>query len=143
MIFLMIFAKIIISMKNWLFLPLYWFIWIIDFVVGRYVTCRHCEFLGQPCPTWCMGIIGGKLYKRSNKKSFTEIGLWKFFVFDVLFIFLAIIFPYIVYVYSFIIKGSVLIDWMLLIIYSIIVIVTLKMHSSSCKKCPIEGCPLK
>ena len=137
MFFLMSFATIIILMKNWLFLHIYWFIWIIDFVVGRYITCRHCEFLGKPCPTWCMGIIGSKLYKRS------EIGLWKFFVFDVLLIFLAIIFRYIVYVYSFIIEGRVLIDWIFLIIYSIIVIITLKMHSTSCKKCPMEGCPLK
>ncbi len=71
-IVLMITATIMLFLKSWVLGIVYWIIWLFYIVVGRGVTCRHCDFLGKPCPTWMMGVIGGKLYKRSDKKHFRE-----------------------------------------------------------------------
>lgn len=63
------------------------------------------------------------LYKRSDKKDFTEIKKWGFFL-DVSLIALAMVFPIFV------------------IVYFIIGISTFKIHSNGCKKCTVVGCPL-
>jgi hypothetical protein len=89
-----------------------------------------------------VGIAGGKIYKRSELDSFPEAGLWKMLVFDVLWIILAIMIPYSFYTFYFFTKGLLFTDWLYLGIYSILVFLTLITHSNSCKKCPIDGCPL-
>ncbi|TFF89628.1 MAG: hypothetical protein EU548_07155 [Promethearchaeota archaeon] len=139
---LMIYATIILLLKSWFSLLLYWAFWGLYFTVGRYVTCRHCDFLGRACCSWCVGIIGDKLYKRSNAKSFPEVGLWKMLLFDVSFLLLANIHPIIIYGISFLLNGIILIDLILLSIYALLGIITLSIHDQGCKKCPIKGCPL-
>jgi len=134
-------ATFILLLKSLLFLLFYWLIWAIIIVVGRAFVCRHCDFLGKPCPTWCMGIIGSKLYTRSNKKDFTEIKIWKFW-FDVGCIALVLLFPLFVYIYYFFSEGLSVLDWMLVSIYFIAGIITFLYHTMGCKKCTVKGCPL-
>ena len=134
-------ATFMIFIKSWLLLPIYWLFWILCIIIGRYFTCRHCDFLGKPCSTWCMGILGGMLYKRSDKKDFTEIKKWGFFL-DVSLIALAMVFPIIVYGYFFFSEGLSIIDWIFVIVYFIIGISTFKIHSNGYKKCTVVGCPL-
>lgn len=142
MITLMSFGSFILIIKSWIFLAIFWIFWILYFTVGRYVTCRHCDYLGKACCSWCVGIIGGKLFKRSKKKSFPEAGIWKMLLFDVSFLALATLTPYFTYTIFFLNEGLLLIDWIYLGIYSILGIITLATHSKGCKKCPIDGCPL-
>lgn len=139
---LMSLASYMILVKSWVLLIFYWIMWFLYFTVGRYVVCRHCDYLGKPCATWCMGIIGGKLFKRSDKKNFLENGKWKFFVFALSFLFIAGLLPLIVYVYQLFTEGLSIIDWTFLIIYFIIFIIVNIIHLSlGCKKCPIKVCP--
>ena len=63
---LMIYGSILLLLKNWWGLVLFWIFWILYLIVGRYVTCRHCDYLGKPCCSWCVGVVGEKLYKRSK-----------------------------------------------------------------------------
>ncbi len=135
-------ATFMLVLKSWLFLIGYWLIWVVLIIVGRALVCKHCDFLGKPCPTWCMGIIGSKLYKRSDKKDFTEIKIWRFWL-DVVFIAFAMLFPLIVYIYYFISEGLLLLDVILAIIYLIVGILTLLIHTMGCKKCIVKGCPLR
>ena len=139
---LMILASILLVIQSWLFLPFYWLFWVLYFTVGRYFTCRHCDFLGKPCPSWCMGIIGGWLYKRTDKKDFLENGPWKALFFDVAFLALANIYPYLVYGWILFQSGLNWLDWILLAIYSVLGFLTLYVHSRGCRKCPVEACPL-
>ncbi len=140
-IILMILANYLILLKSWTLIFIYWFNWIIVIIVGRYLACRHCDFLGEKCPSWCMGVIGGLLYKRSEKKDFTETKKWKFFL-DVFLIAFAIIFPLIVYLFYFLIEGLLLFEWILVIIYLMMAIIVFLIHSRSCKKCTVKGCPI-
>jgi hypothetical protein len=135
-------ATFMLLLKSWLFLIGYWLIWAIMIIVGRALVCRHCNFLGKKCPTWCMGLIGSKLYKRSDKKDFTEIKIWKFW-FDVALIAFAMLFPFIIYVYYIISEGLLLLDILLAIIYLIVGIITMLIHTMGCKKCTVNGCPLR
>ena len=139
---LVIYGSVILLLKNWLGAIIFWIFWFLYLIVGRYVTCRHCDYLGKACCSWCVGIVGGKLYKRSKLRSFPEAGLWKMLVFDVLWIALATITPYFVYAYYYLVEGLTVIDWILLGIYSLIGLITLWIHSRGCKKCPITGCPM-
>ena len=139
---LLVYGSIIILLKSWIFLIAFWIFWLLYLVVGRYVTCRHCDYLGKACCSWCVGIVGGKLYKRSKLQSFPEAGLWKMLVFDVLWLALATLTPYFLYGYYFLIDGLQLIDWTLLAIYSIVGAIMLWIHNRGCKKCPITGCPM-
>ncbi len=141
-IILMSYATIILLLKSWMFIPIYWLFWGLYFVIGRYVTCRHCDYLGKACPSWCMGKIGGKLYKRSDKKNFAEAGLWKMVIFDVGFLGLANIFPLVVYFYYYFSEGLTVIDWFLISIYGLIGIIILLIHQKKgCAKCTLP-CPL-
>lgn len=135
------FTTIILLLKSWIFVPIYWFFWILYFGIGRYVTCRHCDFLGKTCPSWCMGIIGGKLFERSNKKDFCENGPWNLIV-DVSFLVAANLVPYIMYAYYLYTFTLTNIDWILIVIYSALGFLTFLVHSRACKKCPISACPL-
>ncbi|TFG05108.1 MAG: hypothetical protein EU539_09765 [Promethearchaeota archaeon] len=134
-------ASFMLIRKNWIFFFIYWLLWFIVIILGRYLVCRHCNFLGKPCPTWCFGIIGGFLYKRSNKKDFTEIRKSQFFL-DVFLIAMALIFPILVYLYLFLTEGLLIFDLFLAIIYFVIGLVVFLFHSKCCTKCPIKGCPL-
>jgi len=134
-------ATFMLLLKSWLFVIGYWLIWVILIVVGRALICKHCDFLGEKCVSWCMGILGGMLYKRSDKKDFTEIKKWGFFL-DVSLIALAMVFPIIVYGYFFFSEGLSIIDWIFVIVYFIIGISTFKIHSNGCNKCTVVGCPL-
>jgi len=139
----MVIGTLVLALKSWLFLLIFWILWVLYAVVGRYVTCRHCDYLGKACPSWFMGIIGGKLYKRSDKKCFPEVGLWKMIVFDVSFLASATLLPIILYTVLLFSEGLLAIDWVLLIVYTIIGLITLTLHSAlGCKKCPITGCPM-
>jgi len=135
-------ATYMILVKSWILLIIYWLVWVLYFTVGRYVTCRHCDFLGKACCSWCMGIIGGKLYKRSDKKNFVENGMWKVFLFALSFLFAALIFPIVYYFYILFTDSLSVVDWTLLIIYFIMFIITLAIHQSfGCNKCSIVECP--
>ena len=138
-----ILGTISLLIMNWGYVLLFWVFWILYAVVGRYVTCRHCDFLGKPCPSWFMGIIGGKLYKRSEKKCFPEAGIWKMIIFDVSFLVGATLLPIIIYILSFLTKGFLMTDAIIIFIYGIVGLITLSIHSKfGCSKCPIEQCPL-
>jgi hypothetical protein len=137
-----ILATYMLLLQSWILLIIYWTIWLLFIFLGRFMICRHCDYLGKSCPTLCMGIIAGKLYKRSSKKNFTEIKMWTFYL-DVSFLVLAMIFPLIIYVYLFFREGLMLIEWFLVSIYFICGILALLLHSKSCKKCTVEGCPLR
>ena len=127
----------------WLYLGIWIAMVLLYIFLGRYVTCRHCDYLGKPCPSWCMGIIGGLLYKRSEKKNFCEDGILNLFLFDVLFLIIAMLLPIIVYVIQLMTIGLLTLDWFLFSIYIILVLVTLGTHSlTGCRKCPIEDCPM-
>lgn len=141
---LVILAIIMIIIKIWLMLVLYCVFWILFITVGRYVSCRHCDFLGKPCPSWGMGIIGAKFFQRSEKKNiFERGGLWKMLLFDISFLALANLMPIYLYIYLLFIQGLTIIDWGLLIFYSLMVVITLAIHQTTgCNKCPTEPCPL-
>lgn len=134
-------ATYIILAKSWVLLIIYWLVWILYFTVGRYVTCRHCDFLGKACSSWCLGIIGGKLYRRSDKKNFAENGMWKVYLFSLSFLFTVWIFPIVYYFYILFTDGLSVVDWALLIIYFIMFIISAIRLLSGCKKCPIVKCP--
>ena len=91
-----------------------------------------------------MGIIGAKLYKRSEKANFLEGGgLLKLILLDVSFLVFACLTPIILYVYLLVVVRFNLIDLMLLIIYSVMLIITLQVHEKlGCNKCPIHACPM-
>jgi hypothetical protein len=141
---LVILAIIMIIIKSWIMLVFYWVFWLLYITVGRYVSCRHCDFLGKPCPSWGMGIIGAKFFKRSEKKNFLEGGgLWKMMLFDISFLALSNLMPIYLYLYLLFVEGLTIIDWGLLILYSIMVIITLGLHQKTgCNKCPTDACPL-
>jgi len=139
------FSIVILAVKFlWVFLGLYILCWGLYIVVGRYVTCRHCDFLGKPCPSWCMGILGGKLYKRSNKRNFcVEGGFIPAVLFDISFLIIAVFIPIIAYIVQLLTVGLLALDYVLLTVYLILALLTLIMHSlTGCKKCPIADCPM-
>ncbi|MDD1776602.1 MAG: hypothetical protein LUQ65_00410 [Candidatus Helarchaeota archaeon] len=128
----------------WVFLGLYILCWGLYIVVGRYVTCRHCDFLGKACPSWCMGILGGKLYKRSTKRNFcVEGGFIHAVLLDISFLIIAVSIPIIAYIVQLLTIGLLTLDYILLAVYLILALLTLIMHSlTGCKKCPIADCPM-
>ncbi|HUY01152.1 MAG TPA: hypothetical protein VMV49_16450 [Candidatus Deferrimicrobium sp.] len=137
------FATFILAIKSWIFLVVFWVFILLYIVVGRYVTCRHCDYLGKPCPSWCMGIIGAKLYKRSEKENFCKEGFLIPFLCDILVLIIAVAIPIMTYLIELWTVGLRLVDWIILIIYIVIIGVTLVMHSiTGCKKCTIKDCPL-
>ena len=139
----LVMGTITLALKSWLFLLIFWLLWALYAVVGRYVTCRHCEYYGKACPSWLMGLIGAKLYKRSDKKCFIEGGLWKMIVFDVSFMTIAILLPIILYISLLFSEGLLALDWIILIVYTISGLMTLMLHSAlGCRKCPIKECPM-
>ena len=140
MIVLLVYATFMLVIKaSWLFLALFWVMILLYMTVGRYTTCRHCDFLGKACPSWCMGIIGAKLYKRSEKENFCKDGFLIPFLTDVLFLFIGFACPIIAYF----IAGLLLFDWMILIIYIVLLVATLGVHwLAGCRKCPIKDCPM-
>ncbi len=139
---LILFGSILLFLKNiWLLLA-YWGLWGVVIIVGRGLACRHCDLLGKACPTWGFGIIGGLLYSRSDKKDFTEIRIWKFYL-DVVFIAIAMLFPVFVYLSFLFIGQNFIFNLMGALIYLILGLLTFIVHSYSCKKCPIPGCPLR
>ena len=127
-----------------IYLPLYYVAWVFYFTVGSYYTCRHCDFLGKPCPSWNKGIIAGVLFKRTDKKTFMEIPRWQFILLDVLPLLLALFSPYIPFAIIFIdpIRRMTLIDNILLPVYFVLEIAVIALHSMGCRKCPISECPL-
>lgn len=127
------------------YLPLYWLFWGLFFTVGGYFTCRHCDFLGEPCPTWYRGVIAGKLFKRSDKKSFMDNPKWQFFLFNGSFFIIAMFAPYLTFVIALIdpIKNITFIDDILFFIYLVVDIITIILHSKGCKRCTNSECPLK
>ncbi|TFG28361.1 MAG: hypothetical protein EU532_05465 [Promethearchaeota archaeon] len=129
-------------LKSWMFLIVYGLIWLFIIFVGRALVCRHCDFLGKKCVTWCMGIIGSKIYKLSDKKDFTEIKIWKFWL-DVVFIAIALLFPIFIYFYYFFRVGLTLVDWILVVIYFIVGLLTFLIHNIGCKKFIVKGCPFR
>ena len=139
------FSIVILAMKFlWVFLGLYVLCWGLYIIVGRYVTCRHCDFLGKPCPSWCMGILGGKLYKRSNKRNFcVEGGFIYAVLFDISFLIIAVFIPIIAYITELFTVGLLALDYVFLAIYLILALLTVIMHSlTGCKKCQISECPM-
>ncbi len=144
LISLVTFASFILIIKNWIFLLIYGLFWVIYIFVGRYVTCRHCDYLGKPCPSWNMGLIASKLYTRSDKKNFAEAGLWKLFVLDILPLMLADLYPIIIYFAPiFTPIGLTVVDWYILGFYITILLITLYIHQTKgCNKCNIKSCPL-
>jgi len=139
---LWVFGTYMLAIKCWRPLLAFWVFWVLYFTIGRYMTCRHCDFLGRPCPSWNMGILAAKMgMKRSEKKNFYEDGNLKLILLDVLFMLLAIFIPYIKYIYDFFTIGVFAFDVVLLIIYTAIVGMVLLLHLQlGCKKCPMEGC---
>jgi len=127
-----------------IYLPLYFLTWIFYFTVGGYFTCRHCDFLGKPCPSWNKGIVAGKLFKRSDKKNFMEIPKWQFILFNVTFLVFGLFSPYIPFAIIFIdpIRRMTFIDNILLPLYFILEVTTIGLHSYGCRKCTISECPL-
>ncbi|MHA1263669.1 MAG: hypothetical protein ACTSRS_00385 [Candidatus Helarchaeota archaeon] len=147
LISLVILASVMLILKAfWLFLALFWIDFILGFmIIGRYVTCRHCDYLGKPCPSWCMGIIGKWLgFQRSAKKNFCEDGGILFAVlFDISFLIIAMGLPIIAYSIEAFVKGLGIVDYLLLILYIGLVFATLGIHSlTGCRKCDID-CPLR
>ena len=139
----MIFGTYILILISWISLIIYWVFWLVFFTLGRYVSCRHCDFLGKPCPSWCMGIIGGKLFKRSQKEHiFEDKGMLKMAFFDIAPFAVAALLPIIFYIFNRFSVGLSFFDWILLIIYGIIVVVAFTLHQMGCNKCPIGQCPL-
>jgi len=128
----------------WIYLVLYYLCWGLYIIVGRYVTCRHCDFLGKPCPSWCMGIIAGKLYKRSNKPNFcADGGFLTALLFDISFLLIAVLIPLIAYVLEALTGILQPLEWVLLAIYLIVALLMIITHSlTGCKKCPIADCPM-
>lgn len=138
------FATYMLLIKSWIFVVIYWILWLLFFTIGRYVSCRHCQFHGKPCTSWCMGIIGGKLYKRSNKEHiFENKGLLKMLLFDVSFFVVVALLPVLIYTSFFFTVGLNFTDWVLLSVYGIIAVVVFILHQMGCNKCPTEQCPLK
>ncbi|NVM52899.1 MAG: hypothetical protein HWN66_04290 [Candidatus Helarchaeota archaeon] len=135
---------ILITKFAWIYLIIWVGALLLYMTCGRYVTCRHCDYLGKPCPSWCMGIIGAKLgFKRSEKKSFCEEGILNLVLFDISFLIIAMIIPIIVYVVQLVTIGLLIFDWVMLIIYIVLVITALVVHNvSGCRKCSIDCCPL-
>ena len=130
---------------NWmLYLPLYFLFWALYFTVGGYFSCRHCDNLGKPCPSWNKGIIAGKLFKRSDKKSFMEIPRWQFILLDGLFFIIAMFAPYSVFLIALMdpVKNLTIIDDILFFLYLAVDLITIYLHSKGCKKCTMYDCPL-
>lgn len=138
----MVLATYMLLVKSWVYVAAYWAIWMLFFFLGRFMICRHCDYLTRPCPTLCMGILAGKLFARSNKKDFTEIRTWTFYL-DVAFIVAAMIFPLIVYGYFIFREGLTRTEWFLIAVYVVVGITAQVIHSRSCKKCAAGGCPLR
>jgi hypothetical protein len=141
-VFSMVLATYMLSVKSWMFVAIYWAIWILFFSLGRFMVCRHCDYIGRPCPTLCMGMLAGRLFTRSDKKDFTEIRMWTFFL-DVSFIVSAMVFPIIVYGCLFFHEGLTAVDRSLSAVYLVIGILVLVFHSRACKRCEAGGCPLR
>lgn len=91
-----------------------------------------------------MGILGGKLYKRSNKRNFcVEGGFIPAVLFDISFLIIAVFIPIIAYIVQLLTVGLLALDYVLLTVYLILALLTLIMHSlTGCKKCPIADCPM-
>ncbi|MHA1356846.1 MAG: hypothetical protein ACTSRC_01920 [Candidatus Helarchaeota archaeon] len=142
MISFLVYSTIILILKTaWLFLIIFWVMFALYMTLGRYTTCRHCDYLGKACPSWCMGIIGAKLYTRSEKENFCKEGFLIPFLTDLLFLIIAFACPIIAYLLIW--EFLLVIDWILLILYVGLLFVVLGVHSlTGCKKCPIEECPL-
>jgi len=138
-----VYSTVILLLYNWIFLVIYWIFWGLYMTLGRYVTCRHCEYYGKACPSWCMGLIGAKLFKRSEKENFCQDGFAIPFVFDVLFLIIALMIPLIMFLYVFLVQGLNLVDWTLLIINIVISVLMIGTHmQTGCKKCNITDCPM-
>jgi len=132
------------STYPFIYLPLYFFAWIFYYTVGGYYTCRHCDFLGKPCPSWNKGVIAGKLFKRTDKKNFMELPRWQFILFDIVPLLLALFSPYLPFAIIFIdpVRRMTLIDNILLPLYAVLEITAIALHSMGCRKCSISECPL-
>jgi len=130
---------------NWmLYLPLYFLFWILFFLIGSFFACRHCDFLGKPCPTWYRGVIAGKLFKRSDKKTFMENPKWQFIFLNWSFFGIAMFAPYLVFLIALVdpVKNLNFIDDILFFLYLAVDLITIYLHSKGCKKCTINDCPL-
>jgi hypothetical protein len=144
---LMVLGTIIILNKvkyTWFYLPLYWLFWGLFFIVGGYFSCRHCNFLGKRCPTWNRGIIAGKLFKRSDKKSFMDNPKWQFILLNWSFFAVAMFAPYSVFLIALMdpVKNLTIIDDILFFLYLAVDLITIYLHSKGCKKCTMYDCPL-
>jgi len=128
----------------WIYLGIYYLCWGLYIIVGRYVTCRHCDFLGKPCPSWFMGMIAGKLYKRSDKPNFcADGGFRNALLFDISFLLIAVLIPLIAYIIEALTGTLLALEWTLFAIYLIIALLMLIIHSlTGCRKCPIADCPM-
>jgi hypothetical protein len=147
LISLLAFSTVILILKAaWVYLGLFWVVFVVGYMlIGRYVTCRHCDHLGKPCPSWCMGIIGKFWgFKRSGKKNFCVDGGFRVAVLlDISFLIIAAIIPVIVYIIEAVTFGLAAADYILLTIYLVLVLMTLGIHSvTGCKKCDITDCPM-
>ena len=141
LVYLAFSTAMLIIRASWLFLIIFWVMIILYMTVGRYTTCRHCEYLGKPCPSWCMGIIGAKLYTRSEKENFCKDGFLIPFLTDILFLIIAFACPLIAYLLNW--DFLLLTDWVFIVVYIVILLGVLGLHSlAGCKNCPIEDCPL-
>jgi hypothetical protein len=88
-----------------------------------------------------MGIIGAKLYTRSEKENFCEEGFLVPFLTDILFLIIAFACPLIAYLLNW--EVLLLTDWVIVVIYIVLLLTLLGLHSlAGCKNCPIEDCPL-
>jgi hypothetical protein len=127
-----------------IYLPLYFLAWIFYYTVGGYYTCRHCDFLGKPCPSWNKGVLAGKLYKRTDKKTFMEIPRWQFILLNIFPLVLALFSPYIPFAIIFLdpLRSMSLVDNILLPLYAALEIAVIALHSMGCRKCTISECPL-
>ena len=122
-----------------LYLILYIIFWVCYIIIGRYFTCRDCDFIGKLCPSWCMGIIAKFLYKRSERPHFDAK---KAMLYDVSFVLLVEFIPFIPLFINFIYNYSNY-NLLLLLFYTISVFSVLIVHSLfGCKKCPLEHCPM-
>ncbi len=147
LILLITLGTIIISLRTTypiIYLPMYFICWVFYFTVGSYFTCRHCDFLGKPCPSWNKGIIAGKIFKRSDKKNFMEIPQWQMFIFAIGPLMIGLFSPYIPFIIIFIdpVRKMAFTDNILLPLYVVLELIVIWLHSRGCKNCPISECPL-
>jgi fumarate reductase subunit D len=91
-----------------------------------------------------MGIIAGKLYKRSNKPNFcADGGFLTALLLDISFLLVAVLIPLIAYVLEALTGVLQPLEWVLLAIYLIVALLMIITHSLiGCKKCSITDCPM-